>query len=83
MIKAIIIGAFCGWIASMIMKKDAQMGAMANIVVGLIGGALGGWILDLLHMSTSGFFGELVSGILGSVVLLYIYNLITNKKETK
>ena len=43
MISSIIIGALCGWIASMIMKTDAQMGAIANIVVGVIGGAIGSW----------------------------------------
>lgn len=80
MISPIIIGALCGWIASMIMKTDAQMGAIANIVVGLIGGAIGSWILGMVNISVSGFVGSLISGILGSVILIYIYNLITKKK---
>lgn len=82
MISSIIIGALCGWIASMIMKTDAQMGAIANIVVGIVGGAIGSWILGLLNISvSSGFIGSLIAGILGSVILIYIYNLITKKTK--
>ena len=71
MISSIIIGALCGWIASMIMKTDAQMGAIANIIVGIIGGAIGSWVLNIANISLSGFFGNLVTGILGSVILIY------------
>ncbi|WP_058990171.1 GlsB/YeaQ/YmgE family stress response membrane protein [Anaerococcus rubeinfantis] len=81
MISSIIIGALCGWIASMIMKTDAQMGAIANIVVGIIGGAIGSWILGIVNINVSGFIGSLISGILGSVILIYVYNLITKKNK--
>ena len=81
MISSIIIGALCGWIASMIMKTDAQMGAIANIVVGIIGGAIGSWILGIVNINVSGFVGSLISGILGSVILIYVYNLITKKNK--
>ena len=40
----IIFGAIAGWIASMIMGKDAQMGALANIVVGIVGALIGGLV---------------------------------------
>lgn len=81
MISSIIIGALCGWIASMIMKTNAQMGAIANIVVGIVGGAVGSWVLGILKISvSSGFVGSLISGVLGSVILIYVYNLITKKK---
>ena len=43
----IIFGALAGWIASMIMNKNKQMGAIANIVVGVIGAFVGGYIMDL------------------------------------
>lgn len=82
MISSIVIGALCGWIASMIMKTDSQMGAIANIVVGIVGGAVGSWVLNLLNISvSSGFIGSLISGILGSVILIYVYNLITKKNK--
>ena len=46
----IIIGGLAGWIGSKIMKTDEQMGLMLNIVVGVIGGFLGGWLLTLLGL---------------------------------
>ena len=49
-------------------------------IVGIIGGAIGSWILGMVNISVSGFVGSLISGILGSVILIYIYNLITKKK---
>ena len=44
----LVFGALAGWIASMIMSKDSGMGALANIVVGVVGAGLGGWIARLL-----------------------------------
>lgn len=74
----IIVGALAGWIASMIMKTDAQMGALANIVVGIIGAFLGGWIVSLFGASAP--MGELnvpsiLTAILGAVVLLAILKM--------
>jgi uncharacterized membrane protein YeaQ/YmgE (transglycosylase-associated protein family) len=46
----IVFGALVGWIASLIMKSDAQQGPLLNIVVGIIGAVLGGWIMS--------FFGQ-------------------------
>ena len=43
-IIAILVGALIGWLASLVMKTDAQQGAIANILVGIIGAALGRWI---------------------------------------
>lgn len=81
MIGSLIIGAICGWIASMIMKTDAQMGAFANIIVGLIGGVVGGWIFGLLKISATGLIGEIISGVIGSVVLIFIYNAVTGRNK--
>ncbi|MDY3005503.1 GlsB/YeaQ/YmgE family stress response membrane protein [Anaerococcus sp. AGMB00486] len=81
MIGSLIIGALCGWIASMIMKTDAQMGALANIIVGLIGGVIGGWIFSLLNIASTGLIGDIIAGVIGSVVLIFIYNAITGKNK--
>ena len=52
----IIFGAFVGWIASMIMGTDAQQGAVMNIVVGIVGAVLGGFIMNSLGQgSVNGF----------------------------
>lgn len=75
----IIVGAFAGWVASIIMKTDEQMGAVANIVVGIIGAFLGGWIVSLFGSSPD--TGELnipsiLTAILGAVVLLAIVKAV-------
>lgn len=77
---AIIVGGIIGWIASMIMGRDASMGVILNIVVGLIGSLLGGWIGTALlgigaTLTTFSIPGLLMS-LLGAVVLLGIMNLL-------
>lgn len=79
-IIAIIVGGIIGWIASMIMGRDASMGILWNIVVGLIGALLGGWIGTAL-LGTGSTLTEfslpgLLMSLLGAVVLLGIVNLI-------
>lgn len=71
----IIVGALAGWIASMIMKTDASMGALANIVVGIIGAFIGGWIVSLFGVNVSeGSFNipSILTAIVGAVILLAI-----------
>ena len=43
-IIAILVGALIGWLASVVMKTDARQGALANIVIGIVGSALGRWL---------------------------------------
>ncbi|OYX43786.1 hypothetical protein B7Y94_01040 [Candidatus Saccharibacteria bacterium 32-49-12] len=81
----ILVGALAGWIASMIMKTDAQMGALANIIVGVIGALLGGWLLGLFGVQVAD--GELsipsiLSAILGAVVLIGILKLVRGGTRT-
>jgi uncharacterized membrane protein YeaQ/YmgE (transglycosylase-associated protein family) len=74
----IIFGALVGWIASIIMKTDAQQGALLNIVVGIVGAVLGGYIMSFFGESgTSGFnlYSFLVA-LLGAVVLIAIVKAI-------
>ena len=70
----IILGAAAGWIASMIMRRDAQMGALENIIVGIVGALLGGFLFNLLGLpGDTGFnFWTLLVAIFGSVVLLFL-----------
>jgi uncharacterized membrane protein YeaQ/YmgE (transglycosylase-associated protein family) len=76
----ILFGALAGWIASKIMHTDAQMGAMANIVVGIIGAFIGGFVVRMLTgTSTTETFsiGSLLVAILGAVILLAIVKAAT------
>ncbi len=74
----IIFGALAGWIASIIMKKNKQMGAIANIVVGIIGAFLGGAIMNFLgYEGITGFdLWSFLVAVIGAVVLLFIVGLI-------
>jgi uncharacterized membrane protein YeaQ/YmgE (transglycosylase-associated protein family) len=70
----IIFGALVGWIASIIMKTDAQQGALLNIIVGIFGAVLGGYIMNFFgETGTTGFnlYSFLVA-LIGAVVLIVI-----------
>ncbi len=73
----ILLGALAGWIASMIMGRNAQMGALANIVVGIIGALIGGFIMNSLGgPGVTGFnLYSILVAIGGAVVLLLIVGL--------
>lgn len=78
----VIVGALAGWIASMIMKTDAEMGALANIIVGIVGALLGGWLVGLFGIEVAD--GELsipsiLTAILGAVVLLAIIKAVRGR----
>lgn len=70
----IILGGIAGWVASMIMKTDANQGILLNILVGIVGAVVGGWVMNLIgHYGVTGFniYSFLVA-LLGSIILLAI-----------
>lgn len=77
----LVIGGLVGWLASVVMKTDAQQGVVLNIVVGIIGALLGGWLLaplfgaGTINQGDFSLSGLLVS-FLGAVILLAIVNLV-------
>lgn len=77
----IVFGAIVGWIASLIMKTDAEQGPLMNIIVGIIGAALGGFLMNLFGQSgVSGFnFYSTFVALLGAIVLLWIYKAFTHR----
>jgi uncharacterized membrane protein YeaQ/YmgE (transglycosylase-associated protein family) len=75
----IVVGALAGWIASMIMKTDAQMGALANIIVGIVGALIGGWVVSLFGVDVvDGAFHieSILTAILGAVILLAVLKAV-------
>ena len=80
LILIIIIGGILGWLASMVMRTDAQQGIFLNIVVGVVGALLAGFLINPLIGGgniTAGAFSisALVVSFLGALVLLAIVNL--------
>ena len=80
----LVVGGVIGWIASLIMKTDAQQGLFLNVVVGIVGALIGGWLLSPMvgagtlnqgDFSLPGLFVSLV----GAVVLLFIVNLVRRR----
>jgi uncharacterized membrane protein YeaQ/YmgE (transglycosylase-associated protein family) len=81
-IIAVAVGAFVGWIASLIMRTDSEQGAIANILIGGIGAAVGRWLFgDILGLGAAASAGTLsflglVYGILGAMVLIGILKAV-------
>jgi uncharacterized membrane protein YeaQ/YmgE (transglycosylase-associated protein family) len=77
----ILVGAVAGWIASIIMGTNGQQGLILNIIVGVIGAAIGGWLVGLLGWGpVDGFnFWSIIVAVLGAIVLLAIVRLFTNR----
>lgn len=76
----LVVGGLIGWVASMIMKTDGQQGIFLNIIVGIVGAFLGGWLISPLvgvpTINQSAFsIGALVVSLLGAIILLAIVNL--------
>ena len=78
----IILGALAGWIASKIMHTDAEQGAFMNVVVGIVGALLGGFVFQLLGASsvTGLNLYSLFVAIVGAVILLALYKALTGRR---
>ena len=76
----IIIGGLAGWVASKIMNTDAQQGIILNIVVGIIGAFIGGWLLSLANIDgTSGILVSFLTALLGACLLLFVVKAVTTR----
>ena len=82
-IVSIIIGGVIGWLASIIMKTNAQMGLIANVLVGVVGSLLGVWIAGALGIGprageSAGGLGivNFIIGLLGAVLLIFILRAV-------
>ena len=81
----LVIGGVIGWLASIVMRTDGSQGIFLNIIVGIVGAFLGGWLISPLIGAPSINSGEISIGsllvsFLGAVVLLAIVNLFTKKR---
>jgi uncharacterized membrane protein YeaQ/YmgE (transglycosylase-associated protein family) len=77
----LLIGGLIGWVASIFMGTDGRQGIILNVVVGVVGAALGGWLLSNVFGSSTinqGNFSisALVVSFLGAVILLAIVKFV-------
>lgn len=70
----IVMGGIIGWLASIAMKTNAQMGIFANIAVGVVGSLLGFWVAGLIGLGDS--FLRWVLAIVGAAVLIFILKAV-------
>jgi len=71
LIIALIVGGIIGWLASIVMKTNAQMGLLANVIIGVVGSLLGYFLAGSLGIAAAGA-GRWVIGVLGAIVLIGI-----------
>lgn len=72
----LVIGGIAGWLAGMILKGGG-FGILGNIIVGVLGALLGGWLFKLAKISIGGeWLGPIVTATVGAVVLLFVVGLI-------
>ena len=77
----LVVGGLIGWVASMLMRTDGQQGIFLNVVVGIVGAAIGGWVISpLVGVPTINqdvfSIGALVVSLLGATILLAVVNQI-------
>ncbi|HCK20871.1 MAG TPA: GlsB/YeaQ/YmgE family stress response membrane protein [Bacteroidetes bacterium] len=78
LIYFILIGAAAGWIGGKLIRGES-FGGLGNIIVGIVGAVLGGWIFDELNINASGIAGALASAVVGAVVFLLLIGLLKRK----
>lgn len=83
-IVTLLLAAFVGWVASMIMHTDAQMGWLANIVVGIIGSLLGtalfGFIAPATPTDNGLSLSGIVVGVIGACIAIFIWRAISTRR---
>jgi len=71
----LFIGVAAGWLAGQVMKGGGY-GLVGDLVIGVIGALIGGWLLGSLGIFAGGLIGSLITATIGAVVLLFLIRLI-------
>jgi uncharacterized membrane protein YeaQ/YmgE (transglycosylase-associated protein family) len=67
---SIVVGGIIGWIASLIMKTDAQIGVLGNVLIGIVGSGLGHVLAGLVGLAAYGWPARTIVSIIGAVILI-------------
>ncbi len=76
----IIVGLIAGFLAGKIMRGGG-FGILVNLILGVVGGVLGGWIFSLLGISTTSIWLSLLSSVIGAILILWIASLFNNRNR--
>lgn len=81
-ISWIVLGGIAGWLASIIMKRNDRMGCITNILAGILGAIVGGWVFSLFGgQGVTGFnLPSLLVAFVGAVIVLAVVNLLFRRK---
>jgi uncharacterized membrane protein YeaQ/YmgE (transglycosylase-associated protein family) len=71
-IVTIVVGGIVGWLASIVMKTNAQMGLLANVVVGIIGSSIGFAVAGMLGLAAYGAIAQWLVASAGAALLIFI-----------
>ena len=75
LIIQLIVGGVIGWLASIVMKTNAQMGVIANVLVGIVGAGLGGWLSTQMGIGGPPIMGW-VMAVVGAALLIGILKVL-------
>ena len=76
----LLIGLVAGWLANLVVKGRGA-GLWINLVVGIVGGILGGWLFALFGVFAVGTVGSLFMALIGAIILLWIVTAVTNSNK--
>jgi uncharacterized membrane protein YeaQ/YmgE (transglycosylase-associated protein family) len=82
LIISLVIGGIVGWLASIVMKTNAQMGLIANVLVGVAGSAIGFWIAGALGLAAGGGIMRFLIAIAGAALLIFVLRALGIFKKT-
>ena len=71
----LVVGLIAGWVAGKIMQGSG-FGLVGDLVVGILGAVLGGWLFSLVGIAAWGFVGSIVVAVVGALVLLYLVRMV-------
>ena len=71
-IVTIVVGGIVGWLASLLMKTNAQMGIIANVLVGIVGSSLGFWLAGVLGLAAYGAVAQWIVAVMGAAVPIFL-----------
>jgi len=84
LIITLVLAGLVGWIASMLMKTDGEMGWISNVVVGIIGGFIGTWLFGFISPATPTDNGlsvmGIVVGVIGASIAIFVWKMISGRR---